>query len=615
MTQIPDLEIKITNLPDKPGVYIFKDKTQRILYVGKAAVLRNRVSSYFHNSQPVSPRIAAMTRQVADLDYLVTDNEVEAYILEANLIKEYKPRYNVNLKDDKRYPYVKLSNESFPRLMVVRRIKKDGARYFGPFTNVGAMRQTLKTLTRIFQIRSCNLVIPPPNGRKYRVCLEYHIKRCPGPCEGLVTSEKYKEQIDSAGLFLAGHRKVLVDQLRARMEAFSEAENFEGAALVRDQLAAIEGIKERQKVVSEDLTDRDLVAIARQGREVCAVTFQVREGVLIGRQHYYLSADPEEPDGSVLSNFIRQYYLRQSAFPAELLLPLEPEDMRLLSQWFSEKAESAVKIILPQKGVKAQLLATAEKNARLLLEELLIQKKEYLNRVPELISFLQKDLRLAKPPRQIVAFDVSNLGETDKVGAAVFFADGRPLKKFYRHFQIKTVEFQNDFAMMEEIVSRFFAKVKEGAIPRPDLVLIDGGKGQVSSALSALEKLEFKDQPVIGLAKRLEEIIFPNTNDALTLPRGSTSLKLLQRIRDEVHRFGLSYNVKVRKKRTIRSELDEIAGIGPGRRQILLSHFGSVENMKQVSLEELIAVPGIPKNVAEKIHQFFQANKVGATQG
>ncbi|HXF48303.1 MAG TPA: excinuclease ABC subunit UvrC [Verrucomicrobiae bacterium] len=611
--QTPELETKLANLPEGPGVYIFKDKGQRILYVGKAAVLRNRVSSYFHNSQPVSPRIEAMIRQIADLDYLVTDNEVEAYILEANLIKEYKPRYNVNLKDDKRYPYVKLTSEPFPRLLVVRRMKKDGARYFGPFTNVGAMRQTLKTLTRIFQIRSCNLVIPPPNGRKYRVCLEYHIKRCPGPCEGLVSSEKYKEQIDSAGLFLAGHRKALVDQLRSRMEAFSEAENFEGAALVRDQLAAIEGIKEKQKVVSEDLTDRDLVAFSRQGRDVCAVTFQVREGVLIGRQHYYLTADPEEADAAVLSNFIRQYYLRQSAFPAELHLPLEPEDMALLSQWLLEKGEEPVKIILPQKGAKAQLLATAEKNARLLLEELLIQKKEYLNRVPELITFLQKDLRLAKPPRQIAAFDVSNLGETDKVGAAVFFSDGRPLKKYYRHFQIKTVDFQNDFAMMEEIVTRFFAKVKEGDIPRPDLVLIDGGKGQVSSAMSALEKLEIKEQPLIGLAKRLEEIIFPNTSNGLTLPRGSTSLKLLQRIRDEVHRFGLSYNIKVRKKRTIRSELDEIAGIGPGRRQILLSHFGSVENMKQAGLEELSAVPGIPKSVAVKVFNFFQSAKSAQT--
>ena len=603
--QTPEFETKITNLPDKPGVYIFKDRPGKILYVGKAAVLRNRVSSYFHNSQPVSPRIAAMTKQIADLDYLVTDNEVEAYILEANLIKEYKPRYNVNLKDDKRYPYVKLTSEPFPRLLVVRRMKKDGARYFGPFTNVGAMRHTLKTLTRIFQIRACNLVIPPPNGRKYRVCLEYHIKRCPGPCEGLVTSEKYKEQIESAALFLAGHRKALIDQLRVRMETFSEAENFEGAALVRDQLSAIEGIKEKQKVVSEDLTDRDLVAIVRQGRDICAVTFQVREGILIGRQHYYLTADPEESDAALLSNFIRQYYLRQSAFPAELHLPLEPEDMPLLSQWLLEKAETPVKIILPQKGVKAQLLANAEKNAQLLLEELLIQRKEYQNRMPEPITFLQKDLRLPKPPRQIAAFDVSNLGATDKVGAAVFFADGRPLKKYYRHFQIKMVEFQNDFAMMEEIVSRFFSKVKEGDIPRPDLVLIDGGKGQVSSAMSALEKLEIKEQLVIGLAKRLEEVILPHSSDALTLPRSSTSLRLLQRIRDEVHRFGLSYNVKVRKKRTIRSELDEISGIGPGRRQILLSHFGSVENMKQASLEELSAVSGIPKSVAEKVFLFI----------
>lgn len=599
--QTPDLETRLANLPDKPGVYIFKDKSNRILYVGKAAVLKNRVSSYFHDSQPASPRIAVMIRQIAGLDYLVTDNEVEAYILEANLIKEYKPRYNVNLKDDKRYPYVKLTSEPFPRMLVVRRMKKDGGRYFGPFTNVGAMRQTLKTLTRIFQIRSCNLVIPPPNGRKYRVCLEYHIKRCPGPCEGLVSSEKYKEQIESAALFLAGHRQALVEQLRARMEAFSEAENFEGAALVRDQLKAIEEIKERQKVVSEDLADRDLVAIARQGKDVCAVTFQVREGVLIGRQHYYLSADPEESDAAVLSNFIRQYYLRQSAFPVELLLPFEPEDAELLRQWLAEKAETPVKIILPQKGAKAQLLANAEKNARLLLEELLIQKQEYKDRVPELITFLQKDLRLPKPPRQIAAFDVSNLGETDRVGAAVFFDDGRPLKKYYRHFQIKTVEFQNDFAMMEEIVSRFFAKVKEGDIPRPDLVLIDGGKGQVSSAVSALEKLEIKDQSIIGLAKRLEEVILPNSSEALTLPRSSSSLRLLQRMRDEVHRFGLSYNVKVRKKRTIRSELDEIPGIGPGRRQILLSHFGSVENMKQATLEELVAVAGIPKSVAEKV--------------
>ena len=613
MTQTPDLETKLANLPNKPGVYMFKDKMGKILYVGKAAVLKNRVASYFHESQPLSPRTAAMAKQISDLDYLVTDNEVEALILEASLIKEYKPRYNVNLKDDKRYPYLKLTNEPFPRLLVVRRMKKDGARYFGPFTNVGAMRQTLKTLTRIFQIRSCNLVIPPPNTRKYRVCIEYHIKRCPGPCEGLVTSEKYKEQIDSAALFLAGHRKALIDQLQARMEGFSEAENFEGAALVRDQLKAIEGIKENQKVVSEDLVDRDLMAIARQGRDICAACFQVREGVLIGRQHYYLIADREESDAAVLSNFIRQYYLRQSAFPSELLLPFLPEDMELLRRWLTEQAEANVKIILPQKGAKAQLLATVEKNAQLLLEELLIQKKEYQNRVPEIITFLQKDLHLPKPPRQIAAFDVSNLGDTDKVGAAVFFNDGRPLKKFYRHFQIKTVEFQNDFAMMEEIVGRFFAKVKEGDIPRPDLILIDGGKGQVSSALSALEKLEIREQPVIGLAKRLEEVILPGSSDALTLPRSSTSLRLLQRIRDEVHRFGLAYNQKVRKKRTIRSELDEIPGIGPGRRQILLSHFGSVENMKQVSLEELLAVSGIPKSAGLKVFEHFHSSQSTST--
>lgn len=611
--QTPDLETKLANIPGKPGVYMFKDKMGKILYVGKAAVLKNRVSSYFHDSQPPSPRTAAMTRQIADLDYLVTDNEVEALILEANLIKEHKPRYNVNLKDDKRYPYLKLTDEPFPRLLVVRRMRKDGARYFGPFGNVGAMRQTLKTLTRIFQIRSCNLVIPPPGGRKYRVCVEYHIKRCPGPCEGLVTSEKYKEQIESAGLFLAGHRKALIDQLQARMEAFSEAENFEGAALVRDQLKAIEGIKEKQKVVSDDLVDRDLMALARQGRDVCAVTFQVREGVLIGRQHYYLTADPEEADAAVLSNFIRQYYLRQSVFPSELLLPFEPEDMELLRQWLLDKAESGVKIILPQKGTKAQLLANVEKNAQLLLEELLIQKKEYQNRVPEIITFLQKDLHLPKPPRQIAAFDVSNLGDTDKVGAAVFFSDGRPLKKYYRHFQIKTVEFQNDFAMMEEIVSRFFAKVKSGDLPKPDLVLIDGGKGQVSSALSALEKLEMKEQPLVGLAKRLEEVVLPNSSNTLTLPRSSSSLRLLQRIRDEVHRFGLAYNQKVRKKRTIRSELDEIPGIGPGRRQILLSHFGSVENMKQANLEELLAVPGIPKSIGEKVFGHFHSTQSTST--
>ncbi len=412
MTQTAEFETKLANLPAKPGVYLFKDKTGRILYVGKAAVLKNRAASYFHDSQPAAPRTAALVKQIADLDYLVTDNEVEAYILEANLIKEYKPRYNVNLKDDKRYPYLKLTNEPFPRLLVVRRMKKDGAKYFGPFTNVGAMRLTLKTLTRIFQIRSCNLVIPPPGGRKYRVCIEYHIHRCPGPCEGLVSSEKYKEQIESAALFLAGHRRELVNQLTARMKELSEAENFEGAALVRDQLKAIEGIKEKQKVVSDDLTDRDLMALARQGRDVCAVTFQVREGILIGRQHYYLTADPEEPDGAVLSNFSRQYYRRQSAFPDELLLPYEPEDMELLRQWLAEQAGENVKIILPQKGTKAQLLATVERNAQLLLEELLIQKKQYQSRVPELINWLQKDLRLSNPPRQIGAFDVSNLGDT-----------------------------------------------------------------------------------------------------------------------------------------------------------------------------------------------------------
>lgn len=608
---------KLAVLTDRPGVYMFKDGSGTIIYIGKAKNLRNRVRTYFRHETPAHPRVAAMLQKVADFEILSTDSEIEALILEANLIKEYKPRYNVSLKDDKRYPYIKVTtNEPFPRMLVVRRMRKDGARYFGPYTNVKGMRETIKMLGRVFQIRSCNLVIPSPTSRKYRVCLDYYIKRCPGPCEDKISEDGYHALIDAACLFLEGKEETLIASLTARMEAAAEATHFEEAAAWRDKLRAVESVRQKQKVSIGVVVDRDVLALARAGPVVSAVALQIRDGLLIGRQAFQLATDESDTDNETLTAFLKQYYLHSPSIPGEIYLPLHCEEEDLIADWLSRERCKPVKLFFPQRGEKYELLEMAQTNAKLALNELLTQKAAAAVRIPDAVYQLQRDLRLRVPPRTIAAFDVSNLGETDPVGSLVYFRDGRPLKRQYRKFKIKTIVGRNDFAMIGELVSRYFSNLVEDGSEFPDLVLIDGGAGQVSAACQALDALNITEIPVIGLAKRLEQVVFPGDGEGagatLTIPKSSPSLRLLQRIRDEAHRFALTFQKSRRQKRVIQSELDSIRGIGPARRQTLLSAFGSVAQIAVASQEELKTTGGLDKRSADAVWRRFHPQEAKA---
>jgi excinuclease ABC subunit C len=598
-----DVQSKLENLPARPGVYLMKDRSGKVIYVGKAKSLRNRVRAYFQDSPPYHPRMSALVSKISDFDILATDSEMEALILEANLVKEHKPRYNVNLKDDKRYPYIKVTDEPFPRVLVVRRVKKDKARYFGPYTNVKAMRQTLRLLRKIFPVRSCNWTLP--SSRRIKLCLDYHIKRCLGPCEGKVSQEDYGEIIRSVLLFLSGKNKLLLEQLQKKMSRFSAEEEFEKAAGLRDQIQALETVMEKQKVADTEQVDRDIIAFARHRKDVSVVALQIREGVLIGRQNFHLTALEDSRDSEILSTFLRRYYMHSSVVPPEIILPAEAADGEMIQTWLSAKREGRSRIIVPQRGEKVRLLEMAGYNAQLSLDELLLQRSEAKKKVPPAIRSLEKDLYLPVPPRRIAAFDISNLGSKDAVGSLVFFQDGHPKKSQYRRFRIRTVDGQDDFAMMSEVVRRYFTRLSEEKKQYPDLILIDGGKGQLSSAMETLRTLRIKDQSMVALAKRLDEVFLPGKTDPLMIPKGSGSLKLLQRIRNEAHRFAVEYHRKLRKKRTVKSELDRIPGIGPARRRALLEHFRSVERIRTADSEELLKVNGIHKGVARKVYGHF----------
>jgi excinuclease ABC subunit C len=598
-----ELKTKLENLPATPGVYLMKDASGKIIYVGKALSLRNRVRSYFQDRPADHPKISTLISKISDFDIIATDSEMEALILEANLIKEHKPRYNVNLKDDKRYPYLKVTFEPYPRVLVVRRVKEDKAKYFGPYTNVKAMRNILRILRRIFPVRSCNAILP--SHRKIRLCLDFHIKRCSGPCEGKVSEGEYREIIKNVLLFLSGKNNLLLKHLEERMKEYSSCEEFEKAASARDQIKALETVMEKQKVTDTERVDRDIIAYAREGKDISMVALQIREGILIGRQNFYLTGLTESTEEEILSTFLRQYYMHAAAIPPEIVLPAEVRDQPMIEDWLSSKKEGKVKMVVPQRGERVKLLEMASYNARLSLNELLLQKAEAKKIVPVIIAALQKDLYLSIPPRKIAALDISNLGPSSAVGSMVFFEDGHPVKSRYRKFRIKTVEGQDDFAMLAEVTSRYFRLLTHEKRGYPDLVLVDGGKGQLSSVIWALNKLGIKDLPAAALAKRLDEIFLPGKSAPLMIPKGSVSLKLLQRIRDEAHRFAVRYHRTLRKKDTIKSELDQIPGIGPQRRRVLIKQFGSIEQIKQTSMLELSKAEGINQKTAEKIYKYF----------
>lgn len=601
------LEIKLKNLPDSPGVYLMKNAKGKIIYIGKARNLKNRVRSYFHKNHIGDPKTEALVAHIADFEFYVTVSEIEALILESNLVKEHKPIYNINLKDDKRFPYLKVTvDEPFPRVLVVRRLKKDKARYFGPYTEVYKMRQTLRFIYRYLNVRICNYVLPDPKN-KVKVCLEYHIKRCPGPCEGLITQEEYRKRIDDVLMLLAGKSSELVDHLRKRMQELSDRMEFEEAAKLRDLIDAVESTREKQRVMAEKWVDRDIAAFARSASDAACVVLQIREGVLIGRQHFYLKIREENTDAEIIEAFLKQHYMYNSSMPSEIYISNDIEDKGLFENWLSEKNEKSVKIFIPQRGEKVKLIDLAHKNAELLLNELLIQKQKYKERIPEVVMKLQQDLRLKKTPLTMAAFDISNLGHDDKVGSLVFFDKGKPKKSEYRHFKIKTVRGQDDFASLREIIYRYFRRLKTEDRPFPDLLVIDGGKGQLSAGLDALRELDIKDQQVIGLAKKLEEIFFPGQKESVMIPKASSSLRLLQRLRNEAHRFAIEFNRKLRGKRTIGTELQKIPGIGPKKAEALLKHFGSVKRIKELRADQITEAPGIGLSDAEKIAAYFSA--------
>jgi len=608
LNQQVEFSTKLKNLSDSPGVYLFKNSAGNVIYIGKAKSLKNRVKSYFTKIAD-HPRIQRLVSSITDIETMATDTELEALILESNLIKEYQPHYNVNLKDDKRYPYIKITSETYSRVLVIRQVKDDKAKYFGPYTNVKAMRHTLKLIRKIFPVRSCNLALP--SSRKYRVCLDYFIDRCPGCCEsGKTTPEEYAGIIEGVIMLLSGRSDEVVEKLTEKMLRLSDKQEFEKAAIARDQIKAVQSVIQKQKVVSGDLINRDIIVQAKATGDICIVVLQIRKGVLIGRQHFYLTAPEEAGAEEILSSFIIRYYKTASMLPDEIFIPVELDEPELIKEWFVSKKDVNVKLLQPKRGEKLKLVELAEKNARLLLDELLAQKSVTKRKPPAVLISLQRDLYLKSIPRTIAACDISNLGGTDAVGSVIFFSDAKPLKKGYRRFKIKTVEGQDDFSMTAEVVSRYFNHLAENNSEYPDLLLIDGGKGQLNAALKALSELGIASQQCISLAKQFEEVYLIGRSEPISIPRTSSALRLLQHVRDEAHRFAISYHRKLRAKKVDSSELDKIQGIGDKRKFILLGAFGSVEGIKKAKLQELLSAAGIPKTLAVKIYEHFHTGEV-----
>ncbi|GAB4338900.1 MAG: excinuclease ABC subunit UvrC [Calditrichia bacterium] len=601
----PILQDKLERLTTQPGVYLYKDEKGKVIYVGKAKNLRNRVRSYFQDSRRLDRKTQLLVKNIRDLETIIVANEVEALILEANLIKKYKPRYNINLRDDKSYPYIRITNEPFPRVFITRRIIRDGSRYLGPFTDVRHLRHIVNTMRKIFPVRSCKLNLQPATiaAGKFRVCLDYHIKRCKGPCEGKQSPEDYRAMIRRVEQFLRGKTRELLEDLETQMRAEAEQMNFEEAAKYRDQIATIKNFYfEKHRLAAVDLNDQDFIASALQDDDACVAVFKVRDGKVIGRHHFYLNGVAEKSETEVLAQFVQQYYLEDDYLPDRIYLEdLAQEDLELLERWLSDRAGRRVELLIPKIGEKKKLLGLVEKNARFLLKDLILQRMKKEDQTAYNVQALQKDLNLEKPPLRIEAFDISNFQGTDAVASMVCFVNGRPKKSEYRRFKIQTKDTPDDFAMMREVVYRRYRRVLDEGKPLPDLILIDGGKGQLSSAVSVLKELGLEDQPIIGLAKRLEEVFFPGHSDPQNISKRSSGLKLLQQVRDESHRFAITYHRQLRAKRTLASPLEKVPGIGPKRREKLLKTFGSLKQVSLATVEELTEKGGLPKNVAEAL--------------
>lgn len=596
-----EIQEKLQLLPDKPGVYLMKNEDGRIIYVGKAINLKNRVRSYFQSSRNHSPKVRAMVEKIATFEYIITTSEIEALILECNLIKRHRPRYNISLKDDKTYPYIKVTlSEAYPRVHITRRVVKDGGRYFGPYTNAGAVHETLRLLKKLFPIRSCRRMDSP------RPCLEYHIKRCLAPCTGKVSAEQYRHMIEDICLFLEGRSDRVARNLEEKMNEAAEEFRFEQAARFRDQLMAVKKVQEKQNIVTGS-GDQDVIGMARLPKNVCMQVFFIRSGKMVGRDHYLLRGSEEEDDDAILTAFLKQYYARATFVAREILLPFAPQEEELLTAWLSEKKEGKVALHVPMRGTKKDIVTMACDNARLVLDE--EEKKTLANNETDddAVEELRRYLGLVNVPYRMECFDISHTQGTETVASMVVFEGGRAKKSDYRKFRLRTVEGKpDDFRSMEEVVLRRYRELKE---PLPDLIVIDGGKGQLSSAIKIIRGVGLTDVPVVGLAKQFEYIFREGESDPVILPRHSSALYLMQQIRDEAHRFAITYHRKLRSKRNMASVLDHIVGIGPKRRQALWKSFGSLDAMRAASVEELAQADGMNRSAAQAVYDFFRVRE------
>ena len=585
---------KVPLLPESPGVYLWKDAEGTVLYVGKAKRLRSRVRSYINGDHRESAKTRVLMRHAADVETIVVPSESHALVLEANLIKEYRPRFNIALRDDKSYPYIKVTlQEHFPRVYVTRRLENDGARYFGPYTDVGAMRRALNVVKRIFTVRSCNYDMP--SQMPERACLDHHIGRCKAPCILAQTRDEYRAMIDEVVLFLDGRTHEVVRRVRERMEDASAHLDFERAAELRDVLRKLETMEEPTVVLQVEGGDRDVLGYARDGEEAVVAILRVRGGKLLAREHHFLDNVEGEQDSAVLSAYLARTYLTLEEQAPELLVPFDFDDREL----FAESLKGT-RIQVPQRGPRREVVDLAEQNARHLLEESRLATEETSERAGDPVYELQRDLGIQRVPRAIACFDISHAQGTDTVASCVWFQNGRPMRAEYRKFKIRTVEGIDDFASMREVVSRFVARRVQEQKALPDLLVIDGGKGQLNAAREALEGQGIA-LPIISLAKREEEIFVPGRSESLRLSRRSPALRLLQQIRDEAHRFAVSFQRQRRTARTVTSELLTIPGIGPKRRRELIHAFGSVQGVRNASVEDIAAVPGFSPVSARKL--------------
>ena len=591
---------KVSHLPTTPGVYLWRDKYQRIIYVGKAINLRNRVRSYVQQDVNRSVKVTAMMRRAWDVETIQTKTEMEALILEATLIKEHHPKYNIMLRDDKTYPYVKITvQEDFPRLFMTRRLERDGAKYFGPFTDVTAVHHVLRILRSYYPLRTCKSM------KVERPCLQYHMHYCEGPCMNYVTVESYRRYIDDIVALFEGKQVQVIQEITSKMEQASEDLEFELAAKYRDDLLSIQKVQEKQRMVTQR-GDMDVLGMAIDGPMVCIQLFFIRSGRLLGRENYFVQHEGDSPE-LVMTEFIKQYYGGSTFIPKELLLPMDSADRELFSEWFTSMKGQQVEVSVPQRGYKKDLIKMAEENAQNFLAERRRQWQYTIDKAGGAVKKLAEVLDLPRLPERMECYDISHMQGAETVASMVVFEGGKPAKREYRRFKLKTVQGKpDDFASMAEIMERRYGNEKDW--PIPDLIIIDGGKGQLNAALPVIRAMGVTDVPVISLAKRIEEVFVEGESESIILEHHTPELQLLQQIRDEAHRFAITYHRRLRGKRNLESVLDHIEGIGPKRRKALYKHFGNLDAMRVAELEELESVEGMNKKAALAVYEFFRRN-------